>query len=71
MNLLKSYDMKQPKPIELLQEKLKELERARDKSKWSFERGDISEELHNTHIENLTPLIEDYRYTIRVINQYK
>jgi hypothetical protein len=63
--------MKQPTPVELLQEKLKELERARDISKWNFERGEITEELFDTHMENLTPMIEEYRYVIRVINQYK
>lgn len=62
--------MNQPKPVELLQEELKKLERARAHSIRSFEKGEISEELHNTHMENLTPLIEEYKYVIRVINQY-
>lgn len=58
------------KPIDLLQNQLSALIRARDKSVKSFEKEDIDKTTHNTHMENLTPIIEEYRYTIRVINQY-
>ena len=63
--------MTQPTPMELLTAKLKELEKARDKSIEFFKKEKITEGEHEEHIENLTPMIEDYRYTIRIINIYK
>ena len=63
--------MKQPTPMKLLTDKLKELEKARDKSIESYQKEEITEGEHQEHMENLTSQIEDYRYTIRVINQYK
>jgi hypothetical protein len=63
--------MKQPTPEELLKEKLDGLTRARDKSILAFEEGTITQEEHDIHMTNLTSLIEDYKYTIRVVNQYK
>jgi hypothetical protein len=58
------------KPIDVLQDTLKELISARDHSMKSFDKGEISEELHDTHLQNLSPLIEEYKYVIRVINTY-
>jgi hypothetical protein len=58
------------KPIELLQNKLDELIRAREHSVISFREGKIDSILHETHMNNLSPMIEEYRYIIRVINQY-
>lgn len=58
------------RPVELLQNQLDALIRARDKSVKSFEKGEIDEATHHSHLNNLTPMIEDYRYTIRVIITY-
>jgi hypothetical protein len=58
------------KPLNLLQTELDSLIRARDKSVKSFEKGEIDKATHTTHMENLTPMIEEYKYTIRVINTY-
>ncbi len=63
--------MKQPTPEELLQNKLDELIRARVKSVTAYNEGKLSLEEHETHMTNLNPLIEDYHYTIRVVNTYK
>jgi len=57
-------------PIELLREKLEELKRARDKSQASWLKGQISEELYDSHIVNLTPMIEEYKRAIRVLEMY-
>lgn len=58
------------RPIALLEKQLKAFESAREKSVISFEKGDIDKELHELHIHNLTPMIEEYKYVIRIINQY-
>ena len=58
------------KPIELLQTELVRLERAREGSFQQVGEGKINNELHEQHMENLTPLIEEYKYVIRVIKQY-
>ena len=59
-----------PLPIELLQEKLNELERARDKSELHFFESKIGATTHMEHMENLTPKIETYRFAIRTLNLY-
>jgi uncharacterized protein YegL len=58
------------KPIEVLKDNLQELIRAREKSVKSFEEGKIDSLTHDSHLTNLTPMIEEYQYVIRVINQY-
>jgi len=58
------------KPLDLLKEKLYELKRARDKSQASFEKGEIDEDLHDSHMINLTPMIEEYKRAIRVLEMY-
>jgi hypothetical protein len=58
------------RPLQLLQGKLNELIRAREKSIQSFKDGKINASLHETHMNNLTPLIKEYKYIIMVINQY-
>lgn len=58
------------RPIELLEQELEKYVKVRDKSIKSFEKGEIDEVTHYQHIENLTPLIEEYKYIIRVIKQY-
>ena len=57
-------------PLELLKQTLKELEKARGKSLISFKDGLIDSELHETHVNNLTPMISSYRYAIRVLETY-
>ena len=58
------------KPITLLEEEVEKLIRARNHSIKSYKKGDISEKIHDTHLANLTPMIEEYKYIIRVIDQY-
>ena len=58
------------KPIELLQTEVVRLERARESSFEQLGEGKINFELHEQHMRNLNPLIEEYKYIIRVINQY-
>ena len=57
-------------PLELLKQTLKKLERSRDKSMISFKEGLIDSELHETHVNNLTPMISFYRYAIRILETY-
>jgi len=57
-------------PLDLLKDKLYELKRARDKSQVSFEKGEIDEDLHDSHMINLTPMIEEYKRAIRVLEMY-
>lgn len=58
------------KPIDLLRIELRKLLDARDKSVEAFGKGIIDKDLHNAHITNLTPLIEEYKYVLRVIETY-
>jgi hypothetical protein len=58
------------KPIDLLQQEMDRLIRTRDKSIKALEEGKIDSDLHEQHMRNLTPMIEEYMYIIRVINQY-
>jgi len=57
-------------PLELLKQTLADLEKAKSKSVTSFKDGLIDSELHETHIDNLTPMISSYRYAIRVLETY-
>jgi hypothetical protein len=61
--------MKQPLPLELLEDKLNELEKALHKSFLSFQKNEISGELHLSHKNNLQPLIFKYKQTIQFIKQ--
>lgn len=58
-------------PIELLQEKLAEYEKALHKSFESFKKGDLSEEQHNTHKKNLQPKIFEYQQAINLLIAWK
>jgi hypothetical protein len=58
------------KPLELLQQELDSLLRTRQKSSDALLEGKINIELHEQHIRNLTPMIEEYQYVIRVITRY-
>jgi hypothetical protein len=60
----------QPTPEELLQSKLDELEKALRKSKQFLEEGEIDEEIHQMHKNNLEPKISRYKAAIRIINTY-
>jgi hypothetical protein len=55
------------KPIELLEQELEKYVKDRDKSIKSFEKGEIDEATHDQHINNLTPIIEEYKYIIRIV----
>ena len=56
--------------MNLLEKELEKLISARNHSVESFKKGDISEELHDAHLVNLTPMIEEYKYVINIIKQY-
>jgi hypothetical protein len=62
--------MKQPTPLECLQNQLDAMIRARDKSQASFSKGEIDEATYDDYMNNLTPMIEMYRYNIRVLITY-
>ena len=57
-------------PIELLQEKLDRLLSARKHSFKSFEENKIDKELHYKHINNLTLIIESYKFAIKMLKKY-
>ena len=58
------------KPIELLQERLIEYEKALQKSFISFRDKKITEEEHNIHKRNLNPLIFDYKKAIEILKNW-
>lgn len=58
------------RPLEVLENILKDLQGNLNKSKDAFEKGNISPDVHQTHVKNLTPLIEEYKYIIRIIETY-
>ena len=62
--------MAQPTPKELIQDKLYELEKALQKSFESYRRGEISKELYNTHKENNTPLIFQYKQALNLLKSF-
>jgi len=55
------------KPVELLEQELHKWVKARDKSVEAFKKGLITEEEHDTHLMNLTPKIEEYKFAIRIL----
>jgi len=57
-------------PVELLQEKLGRLLSARKHSFKEVGEGKIDNELHKTHINNLTPIIESYKFAITMLKKY-
>ena len=57
-------------PIDLLQTTLLKLLSAKKHSEDSFKKGDITKNLHEIHLENLEPLIQDYKDTIKVLTIY-
>ena len=57
-------------PKELIQNRLDEYERAMEKSNKSHEEGKIPDSTHDTHIENLTPKLEEFRYALQILNKY-
>jgi len=57
-------------PIELLQEKLSRLWSARHHSFKAVKEGKIDKELHETHVKNLTPIIESYKFAITMLKKY-
>lgn len=57
-------------PIELLKDKLNELETALHKSFESFKAGQITIEVHETHKDNLQPLIFTYKRAIQFLENF-
>jgi len=56
-------------PIEMLENELKLLKRSKEKSIHSYSENRISNELHQTHIKNLNPLIEQFEKDIKTLNE--
>ena len=57
-------------PIELLQEELNKYMRAKRKSEDAYNLEMISRKEHETHIENLTPKIQEYKDAIQTLQIY-
>jgi hypothetical protein len=53
--------------IEILQKELAEYKKVKQKSIESFEKNEISKELHETHIKNITPKIVDLIFAIKIL----
>jgi hypothetical protein len=56
-------------PIDLLLHELNEFQRALIKSFEMVKNGSISQELHETHVSNLTPIIEQYKDAIEKLKK--
>jgi len=54
------------KPLELLKQQHAKYKRALEKSDEEYEKGQIDTLLHETHVKNLTPLIDDYSKAIEI-----
>lgn len=59
--------MKQPDPIELLEQKLVEYERDLQKSVYLYQTNKIDVKTHLTHKENLQTLICKYKQAILIL----
>jgi hypothetical protein len=57
-------------PIELLKDKLNELEKALQKSFIAFREGGINSQLHETHKANLQPMIFTYKRSIQFLENF-
>ena len=57
-------------PIELLQQELDKYNKALSKSNRSFYIGEITKEAHEIHLQNLTPIISNYKFAIILLKQY-
>ena len=58
------------KPIELLQERLTEYEKALQKSFISLRDKQITPEVHDIHKRNLNPLIFEYKRAIEILKNW-
>ena len=54
-------------PIKLLEKELHSMERSIEKSKESFTDGKIGKRLHEQHVANLSPQIEEFRNAIMIL----
>jgi len=61
---------KQPTPLECLQNQLDAMIRAKDNFQTTFSKGQIREKVYDDAMNTLTPMIEMYRYNIRVLITY-
>ena len=59
------------KPLQLLEEKLLEYEKALHKSFTAYQAKQITEEEHNTHKKNLNPKIFEYRQAINTLKTWQ
>jgi len=57
-------------PLELLENKLNELEKSLHKSFEAFKKGNINNELHNVHKSNIEPMIFNYKQVINFLRQW-
>lgn len=57
-------------PKEMIRNQLEEYEKAKLKSDQAYEEGKILAMTHDTHLENLLPKIEQFRYALEILNKY-
>lgn len=57
-------------PKEMIKNQLEEYEKAKRKSDQAYEEGKILATTHDTHLENLAPKIEQFRYALEILNRY-
>ena len=55
------------KPIELLEEELYKYYKAKRKSETAYAEGGINLPTHEQHMENLNPIIKEYKTAIRIL----
>jgi len=54
-------------PLQLLNSELNKYVKAQRKSKEAFDKGLISSELHETHLKNLKPKIDEYVNAVEIL----
>ena len=59
------------KPIDLLYKELEKLRSAKAHSIKSMEKGEIDLDLHQQHLRNLNPMIEEYEEAIKTLKWIK
>lgn len=58
------------KPLDLLKNQLAVLKSAKVHSKESYKKNEIDLLLHEAHIKNLNPMIEEYEKAIEILTKY-
>jgi len=61
----------EPKPLELLEQKLADYKKAQEKSDMGYLKGKIKLRDNMEHTKNLTPLIQAYEIAIKILIEHK